>query len=142
MVAVAVGVHARGIEHKAHVVCRAFGREVVFAHAVAAHQGFGADARRPFAIAGEHLNHPARIAAVQRGRWAAQHFDAFGGVEVKGRGLALTVRCAGRDAVGNQLDAAHAKRRACAKTTGRDLQVLCVVLPVLHHQPRHAGQHF
>ena len=142
VVAVTVGVHARSIKHKTNAIGGAFGREVVFAQAVAANEGFGANTRRPFAVSGEHLNDPASIAAVKRGCRAAQDFDALGGVEIKGRGLALAVRCAGGDAVGNQFDAAHAKRGAGTKATGRDLQVLRVVLPVLHHQAWNAGQHF
>ena len=118
VVAVAVGVHARGIEHKADVIGGAFGGEVVFAQAVAADQSFGTYARRAFAITGEHLNDPAGVAAVQGGRRAAQHFNALGGVEVEGGSLALTVRGAGRDAVCNQLDATYAECRAGAKTAG------------------------
>jgi len=140
--AVAVGVHARGIQHKADVVGRALGSKVVLAHAVAAHQGLGANARRAFAVAGEHLDHAAGIAAVQGGCRAAQHFDTLGGVEVERRRLPLAVRGARRDAIGNQFDATHAKCRAGAKAAGRDLQVLGVVLTVLHHQSGYAGQHF
>ena len=139
MVAVAVGVHARGIEYKADIIGGAFGSEVVFAHAVAADQGFGTNARRAFAITGEHLNNPAGVAAVQGGRRATQHFNALGGIEVEGGGLPLTVGSAGRDTVCNQLDATHAECRARAKATGGNLQVLGVVLTVLHHQPRHPG---
>ena len=109
VVAVAVGVHARGIQHKAGAVDRAFGAQVVLAQAVAADQGFGADARRAFAITREHLDHPAGVAAIQGGGRPAQHFDAFGGVEVEGRRLALAIRGAGRNAVGQQLDAAYAE---------------------------------
>ncbi len=115
VVAVAVGVHARGVKHETGAVRRAFGGEVVFVQAVAAHQGFSADAWRAFAVAGKHLDDPAGIAAVQGGCRAAQDFDAFGGIEVEGGRLALTVRGAGGDAVSNQLDAAYTKRRAGAE---------------------------
>ena len=142
VVAVAVGVHARSIEHKANALSGAFGRQVVFAQPVAAHQGFSADAGRAFAIAGKHLDHATGIAAVQRGCRASKDFDALGCVEVKCRGLTLTVRGAGGNTVCNQFDAAHAKCGARTKSAGRNLQVLRIVLPVLHHQPRHAGQHF
>ena len=115
VVAVAVGVHARGIQHEAGAVGRALGAEVVFAQAVAAYQGFGANARWAFAVAGEHLDHAAGVAAVQGRCRAAQHFDAFGGVEVERGGLALAVWGAGRDAVGDEFEAAHAERRTGAK---------------------------
>ena len=110
--------------------------------AIAADQGFGADTGWAFAVAREHLDHPAGVAAIQGGGRAAQDFDAVGGVEVEGGGLALAIRGAGGDAIGNQLDPAYAKRRTRAKTTGGNLQVLGIVLAVLHHQPRHAGQGF
>ena len=109
VIAVAVGVHARGVEHKPGAIRRALGAQVVFVQAVAAHQGFGADTRRAFAVAGEHLDHAAGVAAIQRRRRAAQHFDALGRVEVERRGLALAIRGTGGDAVGDQLDAAHAE---------------------------------
>src|SRR5450830_946922 len=115
VVAVAVGVHARGIEHETGAVRRAFGGQVVFVQAVAAHQGFSADAWRAFAVAGKHLDDPAGIAAIQGGCRAAQDFDALGGIEIERGRLALAVRGAGGDAVGNQLDAAYAKRRARAE---------------------------
>jgi len=115
VVAVAVGVHARGVEHKTCAVGRAFGAQVVFVQAVAADQGFGADTWRAFAVAGEHLDHAAGVAAVQGGGRSAQHFDAFGGVEVECGRLALAIRGAGGDAVGDQLDAAYAKGRPGAK---------------------------
>jgi len=141
VVAVAVGVHARGIEHKAHVIGGAFSCQVILAHAVAADQGFGTDTRWAFAVTGEHLNHPSGVAAVKGCGGAAQHFDTLGSVEVERGRLTLAIRSAGRDAIGDQLDAAYAKGRTGAKASGRNLQVLGVVLAVLHHQPWHAGQY-
>ena len=41
--------------------------------------------------------------------------DAFGGVEVEGGGLALAVRVGGGDAVGDELDAAHAEAARAPK---------------------------
>ena len=87
------------------------------------------------------MNHATGVTAIQGCRRAAQHFNALGGIEVEGCSLALAVGGAGRYAVGNQLDAAHPKRRAGTKATGRYLQVLGIVLTVLHHQPRYTGQH-
>ena len=142
VVAIAVGVHARGIEHEARAIGGTFGGQVVLAHAIAAHQRFGADTRRAFAVAGEHLDYAARVAAIQGGGRAAQYFDALGGVEVERGRLALAVRGAGGDAVGNQLDTAYAKGRTGAEATGGNLQVLRIVLAVLHHQAWHAGQRF
>ena len=115
---------------------------MVFTHAVTADQCFGADARRAFAIAREHLNHSARVAAIQRRSGAAQYFDALGGVQVERCRLTLAIRGAGRNAIGNQFDTAYTKRRTRAKASGRNLQVLGIVLTVLHHQPRHSGQDF
>ena len=64
VLAVTIGVHTRSVEYKAHVINRTFSRQVVFAHAVAAHQGFGANTRRTFAVTREHLDHATRVAAV------------------------------------------------------------------------------
>ncbi|MCY1408896.1 hypothetical protein D9M71_242280 [compost metagenome] len=144
VVAVAVGVQARGVQHEARVagVVAALGVDMVALQLVAAEQAFRADARRALAVAGEHLDHPAGVAAVERRGRTAQHLEALGDVEVEGRRLALAIRRAGRDAIHQQLDAAHAEGRARAEASGGNLQVLGVVLAVLHHQPGHAGQGF
>ena len=76
------------------------------------------------------------MVAIHCGVGAAQHFHAFGHIQVEGGGLALAVRHAGRDAVGDQLDTAYAEGRAGAEAAGGDLQVLGVVLAVVGH---HAG---
>lgn len=68
------------------------------------------------------------------------HLDALGGVEVEGGRLALAVRVGGRDAVGDELDAAHAEGRARAEAAHRDLQVLGIVLDGSDHQAGHAGE--
>lgn len=80
------------------------------------------------------------MVAVHGGEGAAHHFDAFGGVEVEGGGLALAVRVAGGDAVGDQLDAAHAESGAGTEAAHRYLQVLGVVLAILDDQAGDAGQ--
>jgi hypothetical protein len=71
---------------------------------------------------------------------AAQHFDALRHIKVEGGGLSLAVRHAGRDAVGDQLHAAHAEGGAGAEAARGNLQILRVVLAVGCHQSRHGGQ--
>ena len=53
------------------------------------------------------------------------------------RHLALAVGKAGRDAVGDQAQAANAEGGAPAEAARGNLQVLRVVLPVLHRDARH-----
>ena len=53
---------------------------------------------------------------------------------------ALAVGHGRRNAVGNQANAAHAERRARAKASRRDLQVLRVVLAVLDDNARDAPE--
>jgi hypothetical protein len=96
--------------------------------------------RLALARAREELDDAAGVVAVHGGEGAAHHLDALGGVEVEGGRLALAVRVGGRDAVCDELDAAHAEGRARAETAHRDLQVLSVVLAVLDHQSGHAGE--
>jgi len=82
------------------------------------------------------------VVAVDGGKWSAQHFDALGRIEVEGGGLALAIGHAGRNAIADQFDAAHAEGRAGAEAARRDLQVLRVVLAVLRNQARYGGQRF
>lgn len=112
VVAVAVGVHPRSIHQETDPVALAFRVQVVAAQAIAADGGFRADPRGALAVAGEHLDHPAGVAAVDRRGRPAQYLDALGDVEVEGRGLALAIRRAGRDAVGEQLQPADTEGRA------------------------------
>ncbi len=142
VVAVAVGVHPRGIHQETDPVALAFRVQVVAAQAIAADGGFRADPRGALAVAGEHLDHPAGVAAVDRRGRPAQYLDALGDVEVEGRGLALAIRRTGRDAVGEQLQPADTEGRAGAVAARGDLQVLSVVLAVLHHQARYPRQDF
>ena len=80
------------------------------------------------------------MVAVDRRERPAHDLDALGAVEVEGRRLALAVRHRGRDAVGDEADAAHAEGRAGAEAARGNLQILRVVLAVLHIDPGHPGQ--
>jgi len=109
-------------------------------HAVAAeHEAClgGRDFRTVFCLDADHA---ARRGAVKSGERAAQHLDALRRAQVEVGRLPLPVGHARRNAVGNEADAAHAEGRAGAEAARGDLQVLGVVLPVLHHDARHAAQ--
>ena len=140
MVAVAIGVEARGIDDEADAGLLALQADADLGRAPAAAEHAGAHARCAFAGAREELDDTARVVTVHGGEGAAHHFDAFGGVEVEGGGLALAVRVAGGDAVGDQLDAAHAESGAGTEAAHRYLQVLGVVLAILDDQAGDAGQ--
>ncbi len=139
---VAVGLEARRIQDIADPARLALRIQVKLAHAVAAGRAAELDGRRTLAVAGEELHDTARVIAVQGREWAAQHFDAFGHVEIEGGGLALAVGHGRRNAVRNQANAAHAEGRARAEAARGDLQVLRIVLPVLHHDARNGGERF
>src|SRR5690606_30371229 len=68
VVAVAVGVQARGVEYKTDAIGFAFRAEAVARQAVAAEQGFDARTRAAATIPGKHLDDAAGVAAVQRRR--------------------------------------------------------------------------
>ncbi|MND93267.1 hypothetical protein D3C80_854490 [compost metagenome] len=116
VVAVAIGIQARGIQYEPCAVVTALCREVVLVEAVAAKGGFGPHACRPLPVPGKHLDHTTGVAAIQRRCRAAQHFDPVGHVQVQRGGLPLPVGRTGRYAVTQQLYAAHAKGRASTVT--------------------------
>ncbi len=142
VIAIAVGMEARKVRDpveraplSAELQCAAVG-------AIAADQNVALE-RRPFRpVLGQDVDHAAGGVAVERGERPAQHLDALGGVQGESRRLPLAVGHGGRDAVGDQPDAAHAEGRAGAETARGDLQVLGVVLPVLHHDARHPAEAF
>ncbi|MNZ88098.1 hypothetical protein D3C78_1069810 [compost metagenome] len=144
VIAIAVGIHARGVEQEAGGVglVATFGVDMIPVQLVAAEKGFRADPWRPLSVAGEHLDHPAAVAPVERRGRPAQHLEALGHIEIEGRRLPLAVRRARRDAVHQQLDAAHTECRPRAEAARGDLQVLGVVLAVLDDQPGHPRQRF
>ena len=92
------------------------------------------------AILGLDADHASGSVAVKAGERAAQHLDALCRAQVEVGRLRLPVGHACRNAVGDEADAAHAEGRAGAEAARGDLQVLGVVLPVLHHDARHAAE--
>ncbi|MNZ71102.1 hypothetical protein D3C78_894570 [compost metagenome] len=144
VVAIAVGIHARSVEQEAGGagLVAALGIDMVPAQVVAAEDSLRPDPWRPFSVAGEHLDHPAAVAAVERCGRPAQYLETLGHVEVEGRRLPLAVRCARRNAIHQQLDATHTECRPRAEAARGNLQVLGVVLAVLHHQAGHPRQRF
>src|SRR5450830_69653 len=82
------------------------------------------------------------MVAVDGGKRSAQYFDAFGGIEIEGGGLALAIGHGGGDAVADQAYATHAKRGTGTEAARGNLQILRIVLAVLHYQPGYGGQRF
>src|SRR5471032_1233912 len=142
MVAVAIRTKARAIEHIADAACLALRADIYFTGAVAAARQIQFDGRRILAILGKQLDHAAGMVAVDSRKRSAQYFDALGGIEVEGGGLALAIGHGGGYAVADQAHAAHAKGGTGAKAARGNLQILRIVLAVLHHQPGHGGQRF
>ena len=91
-------------------------------------------------VAGEQLNHPARVAAIHTGEGAAQHFDVIEGIQVETRRLALAVGDTRRDPVAEQLDATDAKRRARPEAADRQLRLLREVVALPHAETGYALQ--
>ena len=142
VVAEAVRAEARTVEYVADAACLALRRQVYLAGAETAARHIQFDGRGILPILGKQLDHAARMVAIDGRKRSAQHFDALGRIEVEGSGLALAIGHAGRNAIADQFDTAHAEGRAGAEAARRDLQVLRVVLAVLHNQARHGSQRF
>src|SRR5690606_29798112 len=140
VVTITIGGKPVGADHVIEGIGRPAGLDAVVICGIAARGGRRLYAGRRFAIFGEYLHDAARRIAVQRGKRAAQHFDARHRRDIDVRRLALPVRHGGGYAVDIQAHAAHAERRPRAEPAHRQLQVLRVVLAVLYLQAGHAAQ--
>ena len=140
-----VGAIARGFEPRdiAQIVewpHRVAELQFAAAGTVAAGKESARHCRRLRAVFGKGLNHSAGGVAIDGRERSAQHFDALGGTQVDIRRLTLAVRIGGGNVIDDHANATDAERGACAKSTAGHLQVLRVVLPVRHHDARHAGE--
>ena len=142
MVAKTVGRITRDVEQTAQNVAAArnsSGKMALVVGSRASRQAVFRLAWRDRRVSGENLEHAARRIAVKLGQWAAQQLDALGRSQAGGRCLALAVWHGGRNTINQDAHAAHAKGRARAKATHRQLQVLREVLPVPDLQAGHTA---
>ena len=91
-------------------------------------------------FAGEGLYDAARGIAIELRQRARQHLHAGGRAQGHGGRLALPVGRGGRNAVGDEANAAQPKGRPRAKPANGNLHVLRVVVAVERHHARHLGQ--
>jgi len=137
---VAVGVEGAVVGHQAHGTRAAAGLPVGAAHAVAAQGDLPVDLRLRACFAGGGLDDASGRVAIELRQWPREHFDALGRCQADRGGLALSVRDGGRNAVGDQADAAKPKRRTGAKAANGNLHILGVVVAVEHHHAGHLAQ--
>ena len=109
VVAETVGGKTRGINDVTQIAHFALRRNIGLPGAIATARHRGFNGRRTLTVARKELDHAAGMIAINCRKRPTQHFDALGLIKIESRCLALPVGHAGRNAIGDQLDAAHTK---------------------------------
>src|SRR5581483_11682442 len=135
---IAVGLEARRATDVIEIAAGAAEFQAAFPGAPAAAQQAAREGRIWWAILREDLDHTSGMVPIERRKRPAQDLDALSRRQIEQSWTALTVRGAGRNAVGKQLDPTRAELRACTETADDDLLLLRVAVAVLHHRSGHA----
>ena len=121
VLAVAVDVEGAVVGHDAHVAGAAAELQVMAAQAIAAEGGGHVELRLFTGFTRPGLDHTACGVAIQLCQRPSEHLDALCRGQADGRGLTLTVRGGGRNAVGDEADATQTEGRTGTKPPNGNL---------------------